>query len=64
MKRRRKILAFVIAGLVALYGATAVALFLSLPLPHRQFDYMVIGTGSIGITIFALFAGYAVRSRL
>jgi len=63
MKPPRKSLPLVITGLLLLYVGSAAALFFVMPGPHQQFECMVIGTGSAGITIFALFAGYIARTR-
>lgn len=51
-------------ALLALYGVSAALLFRLLPGPHEHFEYMVIGTGSAGVTMLALFAGVVVKPRL
>jgi hypothetical protein len=63
VRARRKNLLLTIIGLLLLYAGSAATLFFALPGPHLQFECMVIGTGSAAITIFALFAGYIVRTR-
>ena len=50
-----------IAALIVVYALSAVALFATLPRPHQHFEYMVIGTGSTGVTMLALFLGCIVR---
>jgi len=62
MARRKKIL-LAVAGLLVLYAASALMLFFAIPGPHGQFECMVIGTGSAGVTVLALFAGYIARTR-
>ncbi len=64
MTPRCRIRLVVVAALLALYGGSAAVMFFALPGPHEQFQCMVIGAGSAGITIFVLFAGLVVRSRL
>jgi hypothetical protein len=52
-----------IAALGTLYALTAVALCGALPGPHTEFDYMVIGSGSIGVAMLAFYAGRVVLPR-
>jgi hypothetical protein len=52
-----------VAGLVLLYTVCAAILFYLLPDPHQDFEYMVIGTASAGLTMAALFVGAIFYSR-
>ena len=52
-----------IAGLSALYALTAIALAFAVPQPHREFEYMVIGTGATAATMLAFFLGRSLRRR-
>jgi len=57
------LLTIALVGFAVLYAATAALLFYLLPGPHQQFECMVIGAGSTGIAMFAVFASCVMRSR-
>jgi hypothetical protein len=63
MSRRDRNLAATVMALALLYALSAYALARALPGPHQQFDYMVIGTGSTGVTMLAFFVSRIVRLR-
>ncbi len=56
-------LALVTAALTVIFAGTAWFLYSAIPGPHQPFVYMVIGTGSAGVTMFALFVFALLRAR-